>query len=376
MAFLRGTFVTPFGRELDPAEIVVQATDGVLDDAELDAGDLDALVVANAAAEGFTDVGNVSVWTATTAGLAGLPATRVDTGPSSGLAALWTARGLLSEPGVEHVLVLGWEAMTSLPTDRATRVLGGLMADDEKRAGLSLPGLVAILASAYLDRYDLDPGDLAKVPVKAHRLAASNPIAQFQREITVEDVTTSRMIADPLRLLHCAPLTDGAAAAVVSTDGPVRVDAMGHATDALGYTQRRTPPERFAATRHAARQLFGRAEHAPDDVDVVELHDAFSVLEAVNLEDLGLAAPGQGLAHVPDPEADPLAARPVVNPSGGLKARGHPIGATGLAQLAELFDQLTDRAANPVDGARIGLAHSIGGFGNNVHCALLEEAAP
>lgn len=352
--------------------MVSEVVDGALSDASLPADAIDALVVANAAAEGFCGIGNVSVWTTTQAGLSGVPCTRVDTGPSSGLAALWTARGLVGAGYAETVLVVGWEAMTSVPTQEATEILGRLMARDEQVLDLSLPGLVALLASAYLDRYDLTPEDLAPVPVKAHTLASSNPIAQFRTPVTLDDVRSSRLIADPLRLLHCAPLTDGAAAVVVSRRGPVRIEAMGHATDALGITQRRGPVERFQATREAAEGMWSGTSYRAGDVDVAEVHDAFSVLEPVNLEDLGFAENGQGLSLVPAPDEDPLAGDLVVNPSGGLKARGHPVGATGVAQLAELYDQLTGRAANPVDGAELAVAHNIGGFGNNVHCALLE----
>jgi acetyl-CoA acetyltransferase len=148
---------------------------------------------------------------------------------------------------------------------------------------------------------------------------------------------------------------------------------MVHATDLHGLAQRRTPPERFAATRQAARQLWTSVPQ-PAEVDVAEVHDAFTVLEAINLEDLGLAPDGQGAE---DPlEADPATAEPpVVNPGGGLEARGHPVGATGLAQAAACFDQPRERAPNPVPGAGVARAQNIGGFGNNVHVALFEEAS-
>jgi acetyl-CoA acetyltransferase len=369
---ISGAATTRFGRDRAPAELVARATDRVLADAERSPGDVDALVVANAAGEAFTDVGNLGVWTATQAGLAGVPAIRVDTGPSSGLAALATARGWATTPGIDDVLVLGWEAMTGVPTAEATRILAGLMAEDERQAGLSLPGLVAMTTRAYLDRYDRSPDELDPIAVKAHALADANPIAQYGA-VTGGEVAASRTIADPLQLLHCAPLTDGAAAALVSREGEVDVAAMGAATDRLGYTQRRTPPERFAATQRAAGQAFAATDLDREAVDVVELHDAFSPLEAINLEDLGFAPEGHGLDHVADPQ-DPLGTLPAVNPSGGLQARGHPVGATGLAQLAEVFDQLTGRAANPVDDAERALVHSIGGFGNNVHVAILEAA--
>lgn len=370
MVALSGTAVTRFGRELDPAQMVQAATEKALDDAGTDRDEVEALVVANAAAEAFTDVGNVSVWTATQAGLAGTPALRVETGPSSGLAALWTAIALARETD-GPVLALGWEAMTGVPTDEATRTLARLMAPDERASGLSLPRLVALMTSAYLHRYNLDPTAMDALAVKAHRLAASNPIAQFRDPVTAEQVRASRSIAAPLNLMHCAPLSDGAAAVVVDTEGPVEVEATGHATDYLGLTQRRTPPERFQATREAAHAAFEDSRHAPEAVDVATVHDAFSPLEAISLEDLGLAEAGHGFEAVHGPDETDREG-PVVNPGGGLKARGHPIGATGLAQTAEAYDQLVGRAPNQAPDPELALVHNIGGFGNNVHVALLE----
>lgn len=375
MAWLQGGALTRFGTGKDPQVLVSRVAKAALDDAHIDRGDVDALVVANAAAEGFTNIGNVSVWTATQAGLPGVPALRVDTGPSSGLAALWTAHGLLNEPGIEHVLVLGWETMTTVPTSEATRVLSTLMSPHEQALGLSLPGLVGLMASAYLDAYDVDPQRLDDVAVKAHRLASNNPVAQFKDPVRREDVEGSPMIADPLRLFHCAPLTDGAAACVLAEQGPVRIDAMGQATDALGLTQRRSPPERFEATGLAAERAFERSSRTRREVDVVETHDAFTVLELVNVEDLGFAREGEGQSVVLDPPGDPLEGDLVVNPSGGLKARGHPIGATGLAQTVECLHQLTGEAPNQAPGAEVAVAHNIGGFGNNVHVAIFEVDA-
>lgn len=372
MARLRGAATAPFGRHLDPAEGVAHAGEAAIEDAGLTPTAIDALVVANAAAPSFTDIGNVAVWTAEVLGQAGTPALRVDTGPSSSLSALWVAESLIASGSADNVLLVGWEQMTTLPTQETTRILAKLMAPDEQRLDLSLPGLVAMLTSAYLHAHDLAIEDLAHLPVRAHALAANNPIAHFQAPITLADVHASRVIAEPLQLYHCAPISDGAAALVVSHQGPVELMGSGHATDHHSYARRRSPPTGFKATQQAARQAFAQAGIRREAVDVIELHDAFSVLEPVNLEDLGFAEPGRGLDQLPQPDEDPLTGPLVVNPSGGLKARGHPIGATGAAQVCELFDQLTGRAANQADQARIGLAHNIGGFGNNVHCTLLE----
>ncbi len=375
MSAITGAHATRFGHHEDTANMVQEAAQGALNDAGLTREDIDALVVANAAAEHFTPIGNVSVWTATQTGLTGTPTLRIDTGPSSGLASIWAAHALAQQPHIEHVLCLGWETMTTLPTPEATQALARLMAQNEQRHHLTLPGLVGLLASAYLDRYAIDPIVLDHAAVKAHRLAANNPIAQFQDPITIQEAQRSPIIADPLRLYHCAPLTDGAAAITIGSEGPVTIEAMGQATDHLGFTQRRSAPESFLATRKAARRAFERSRHEPRDMDVIELHDAFTILEAVNLEDLGLVPEGEGPMLIPGPDEAPLSPEVAVNPSGGLKARGHPIGATGLAQVIEVVDQIQGKAATQVPQARVGLVHNIGGFGNNVHVALLEASA-
>lgn len=370
MAHLVHAHALSFGQDQDPGEIVPRFADELFETSPVTRAAIDHVVVTNAAAEAFCGIANVATWTATQAALVDTPATRVETGPSSGLAGLVTARALIDAGHAEHVLLLGWEVMTQIPTPEATDVLARYMAEDEQALDLSLPGLVAMLTSAYQARYDVPDETLARIPVKAHDLATSNPIAQFRKRVTVDDVLGSRMIADPLRLYHCAPMTDGVAGLILGDDGPVEVLGMGGATDHLGYARRRGPPERFQATATAADRAFEDAGLGREAIDVAVVHDAFSVLEAVNMEDLGFAAEGEGLEALS--LEDPLVGRPVVNPGGGLKARGHPVGATGVAQLVEAVDQLTGHAANQVDDADLALVHNIGGFGNNVHCAILE----
>ncbi len=360
----------PFGRDQEPADIVSRLADRLFDGSPVSREAIDQVIVTNAGAEGFCGIANVATWTVTQAAMVGTPAIRVETGPSSGLAGLVAARASIDAGHAEHVLLLGWEVMTQVATAEATSLLARYMAPEEQALDLSLPGLVALLTSAYQATYDVSDEELAAIPAKAHRLAVTNPIAQFQRLVTEEEVLGSRMIADPLRLYHCAPMTDGVAGVILGPEGPVTIEGMGSATDHLGYARRRGPPERFQATAIAGDRAFASAGVGRDAIDVAIVHDAFSVLEAVNMEDLGFAAPGKGLATLS--LDDPLSGQPVVNPGGGLKARGHPVGATGVAQLVEAFDQLTGQAANQVDHATRALVHNIGGFGNNVHCAILE----
>jgi acetyl-CoA C-acetyltransferase len=231
--------------------------------------------------------------------------------------------------------------------------------------------------------YDLTRNELSLVPVKAHRNAARNPLAHFQKEITVEKVNKSPIISSPLTLFDCCPTSDGAASVVLASTGKARelgaigdsasIRGIGHATDFLAV-QHRNSLTSLSATVNAARDAFRMAKMRPEDIDVFELHDAFSILEIIAIEDMGLAEQGQGIEVIKSGAAEADGKTPI-NTTGGLKARGHPTGATGVAQIHDIFLQLTNRApkALQVDNANRGMAHNIGGFGNNMVVTVLER---
>ncbi|MBI5619413.1 thiolase domain-containing protein, partial [Candidatus Gottesmanbacteria bacterium] len=218
---------------------------------------------------------------------------------------------------------------------------------------------------------------LAAVAVKNHFHASLNPNAQFHNILTVEQVMKSSRIADPLRLLDCSPISDGAAAIIVTSDKGhvtgkkgIQIMASTVATDTLGLAQRESLTE-LKATREAAQKAYQQARVKPDDIDVAEVHDCFTIAEILAMEDLGFYKKGEAAAAIAAGETLLSAKRrsgqahhPVVNPSGGLKGCGHPVGATGIKQVVELVDQLRGCAGRrQVDGAKIGLAHNVGGSG-------------
>jgi acetyl-CoA C-acetyltransferase len=252
-------------------------------------------------------------------------------------------------------------------------VLGEILSKHERALGVTMPALVAMMTRLYMAETGLTREQLALVPVKAHRNGVRNRKAHFQKEITVADVLASPIVADPLRRYDCAPLSDGAVAVLLTSKSqPVRVAGIGQANDLASYALR-ADLGGLAATRAAAAEALRRAKKTVNDVDVIETHDAFSPLELVNLEDMGFFERGHAIQALEMGELDLKGGLPV-NPSGGLKARGHPLSATGLAQVAEVYLQLAGKAEGRQVDAACGLAHNIGGFGTSVAVTVLDMA--
>lgn len=267
------------------------------------------------------------------------------------------------------VAILGVEKMTDhRPEDVATSLMGA-GTDTERMSGATFPGLYAILARAHMAKYGTTEEDMAGVSVKNHFHASLNPNAQFHSKITVEQVLKSSLIADPLKLLDCSPISDGAAAVIISsktgkkTKSPEIVASV-VATDSLGLSDRQSLTE-LGATRKAAKKAFACAKVTPGDIDIAEVHDCFSIAEILALEDVGFFKKGEAASKIADGELTLGTAKGlVVNTSGGLKACGHPVGATGVKQIVEITRQLTGKAGpRQVNGARLGLAHNVGGSG-------------
>jgi len=271
----------------------------------------------------------------------------------------------------DMVMVGGAEKMTHRATAEATEFLA--MASDypfEQWNGMTFPGLFALMATAHMHRYGTTERQLALVAVKNHRHGALNPKAHMQKEVTVEQALASRVVAWPLKLFDCSLITDGASCVVLTkpelarrfTDAPVHVVGSGQASDSIGLYER----EEFTslkAARLAAKQAYEMAGVKPDEVDVAEVHDCFTIAEIIAYEDLGFCKPGEG-GKLIEKGVTALGGRLPVNTSGGLKSKGHPVGATGTAQAYELFLQLTGQAEKrQVDGAEVGLAHNVGGSG-------------
>jgi acetyl-CoA C-acetyltransferase len=312
-------------------------------------------------------------------GITGVPIVTIENACASGTTALHEAREAILSGRYERVLVLGVEHLT--------RLFSGPIApeptDAEQAAGMLLPALYALAATRYLTDHGLAVEDLAGVVVKNSAHGALNPRAQRQRRVTAEEVLASRPVAEPLTLYQCAGLSDAAAAVVLGSERRSSRDVLLRATalgSGLAWDHTSEHVWGFDLVRETGRAAYEHAGITPDDVDVFEVHDAFSIGELVTLEALGVAGSGEAPAAVASGRLS-LGGRQPVNPSGGLLSRGHPLGATGLAQVAEIAWQLRGEAdARQVEGARIGLVETMGGGsagvdGNGCVVAVLEGGA-
>jgi len=310
-------------------------------------------------------------------GLTGIPIITVENACASGTTAFHEAAKMVELGRFENVLAVGVEKMT----DNFAGAIHPESTDPEGRSGLALPSLYALAATRYQALYGLTDEDLALVSVKNHGHAVHNDRAQHRTPHTVDEVLASRMIADPLTLLQCCPIADGAAAAVLSAPkGTVDEIVVRSSVLKSGglWDYRSEHVWGFELVSATARAAYEAAGIGPTDVDVVECHDAFTIGEIVTTEALGLAHEGEGALLLRTGHTTVGGPQPV-NPSGGLLSRGHPLGATGLAQVAEIVWQLRgDAGARQVDDARIGLVETMGGGvagidGNACVVALLER---
>ena len=320
---------------------------------------------------GGWQIGNASAVLAEECGIVGVPTTRVENACASGGFALRAAVRSLESGATDLTLVVGLEKMTDLASARRRYWLG-VSGDTEweRLAGLTFAGVYGLIASRYLAEHRLGPEVLAEVAVKNHANGALNPKAHFQKQVTREEVLRAARVADPLGLYDCCPVSDGAAALLLVrpdlahryTDTPVYVDGVGAGSDHLAV-QERGELTRFAATRRAAEEAFRSAGCDRSEVSLLEVHDCFTIAELLALEDLGFAGPGEAAAQTMEGVTKRDGRLPV-NPDGGLKAKGHPIGATGVSQAYEVFLQLRGTAGpRQVPQATRALTHNVGGAG-------------
>jgi acetyl-CoA C-acetyltransferase len=381
--YVAGVGMTQFGvLEESLADLAVAAVSEATGEASVGEGQIDNLFVGCQNPDEFTQRGHLSTLLADRLGLVPAGATRLETGPSSGASAFEAAFNAVGSGYAEVALVIGVEKMSEVDRGQASRILAKMMSyENETRYGATPTALAAMIAHRYMHDFGLTRDELSLIPVKAHKNGSKNPLAHFRKEITVEQVRESRIVADPLTLYDCCPTSDGAAAVVVASDeyvkstgigdDAIRILGVGHATDYLAV-QHRLSLTSMSATVEAARKAYAMAAIGPSDVDVCEVHDAFSILELVNMEDLGFAPPGTSIDLVKSGSTEVSGEMPV-NPSGGIKARGHPTGATGVAQIRDVVLQLRGVAPSGLQTSspEVGLTHNIGGFGNNMVVTIL-----
>jgi acetyl-CoA acetyltransferase len=274
-----------------------------------------------------------------------------------------------------NTLLIACEKMTHVPAGTAAGLLAPrVSATVEQQHGATLPAMAALATQSYMRGYGVPYHAFHHVARKNHDHAALNPRAHFRKRVSIETVAASPLVADPLRRHHCAPMSDGAAACILGHgDGPLRISGWGRGLDTPLFHER-SDLGRFPAAARAARAAFDMAGRGPDAIDVVEIHDAFSPFELINLEEMGFYSPGTawraleaGQLHVGGALA--------VNPSGGMKARGHPIGVCGISSVFEMLEQLTGRAGDRQHpGAHRGLVQSAGGVSRDTYAFVMETA--
>ncbi|MHB8838749.1 MAG: thiolase domain-containing protein [Gemmatimonadaceae bacterium] len=364
-----GVGMTRFGElwETSLRDLFVQAASAALQSARAD--HLDAVFIGNMSAGQFVGQEHIGPLLVDHLGMAGVVAGRVESACASGGLALRTAFVEVASGMSDLVMAAGVEKMTDGAD--ATDVLA-TASDQELEAyhGITFPGLYAMIARAHMETHGTTAEDLSWVSVKNHRHGALNPRAQFPAEVTLEEVMQSSMVADPLRLLHCSPVSDGAAAVVLCpldeakryTDRPVRIRASAMATGAMALADRKDIAF-LDAVQLSAQRAYTMAGLTPADMQLAEVHDCFAIAEICCIEALGLVELGKGRTAARTGETA-LGGRIPVNTSGGLKSKGHPVGATGIAQAIEICEQLRGEAgARQVKGARVGLAQNMGGSG-------------
>ncbi|MDZ5810317.1 thiolase family protein [Halorubrum sp. AD140] len=376
-----GASMTRFGqRDAWVRELLAEAGAAALDDAGIDGDDLDHLYVSNMASGEFE--GQTGVPNALAHDLAAQPAytARIDQTSSSGGAGVYAAWQSVASGASDLTMLVGGEKMTHRTTAEATDVIASLTHPVEYKHGVTLPSFAGLTARLYLDTYDAPRESLGKVAVKNHRNGVDNPHAQFQKEVDLDTVLESPVVADPLRLYDFCPITDGSAALVfcpesvaeeyVPADEYAVVSGIGGATD-THVVHERADPTTLGGVVDSTEIAYEMAGIGPDDVDVAELHDMFTILEFLQSEDLGFFEKGEGWRAVEEGVTDRDGDLPI-NTSGGLKSKGHPLGASGVAQVYEIVQQVTGNAGPRQVEADTGLACNVGGFGNCVTTAVLE----
>jgi acetyl-CoA C-acetyltransferase len=379
-----GAGKTPFGAfaDQDLRTLAVAAGEKALANARLGPEAIEAFYLGNFAGPQFTNQNHIAPYISTALGMTGIPSTRFEAACASSGAAFFQAFLGVASGIYDVVMIAGVEKMTSQPTARVTEILAG--AGDcatEVMAGSTFPSLFAMIARRHMHDFGTTREHLSSVAVKNHENGALNPDAQMRKVITLEQAMNARPIAEPLNLYDCSLISDGAAAVVLCaaerarefSDRPVKVLGVAQASDFLALDQK---PDitTFAAVRGAAKKVYEMAGLGPKDIQFAELHDCFTIAEIVAMEDLGFVERGRGGFFSAEGGTRRDGPMPV-NASGGLKSKGHPVGATGVAQICDLVQQIRCEAGpRQVKRHSVGLAQNLGGSGATCVVTILGDS--
>jgi acetyl-CoA C-acetyltransferase len=361
-----------FGKRTDATirELAHEAVTPALEDAGNCANEIDAVVVGVASDEFAAQASSGAVIN-DYVGMAGKPVFRVEAACATGSAAVRTGWALIRSGLANVVLVIGAETMTQVSSARATELMA--RAGDtrwEYPFGTTFPSYYALMATAHMHEYGTTREQLSMVSVKNHKYGALNPHAHLQREISLEEAMKSAMVCHPLNLYDCCPISDGAAAVVMANeekarklnDTPVWITALGAASGEMMISERPDLTS-IAASRLAAEQAYKMARVTPADIDLALVHDCFTIAEIIAYEDLGFCKKGEGGKLIQEGQTY-IGGKIPVNVDGGLKSKGHPLGATGVSMTAEITRQLRGEAGpRQVGNVEIGLSHNVGETG-------------
>ena len=374
---ISGVGSTKFGKH-DGVTAIDLATDASLQaivESELDMNKIGAIYLGNFVSGFLTGQEVLAGLLADKLGISGVPATKVEGACASGGIAFKHACMAVLSGQCEAALAVGVEKMTHAKTSKVTQALNcALDHEADAASGLTYPGLFALVWQAHASLYGTSRKDVSEVIKKNRSNGLKNPLASMGKIVTAEDIEASPMIADPLRLYDCCPISDGSAAVVVTRAdlaqnnkiAPTKIKASIQVSGRAKLAAH-TNLCGFETTENAAKQAFENAGVKPADIDVVELHDCFSIAEIVDSEDMGFMSKGHGGGWVSEGRTQINGDLPI-NPSGGLEAKGHPVGATGLGQIYEVVHQLRGTHPNQVKNARLGMTHNLGGTG--VSCTV------
>jgi acetyl-CoA C-acetyltransferase len=376
-----GTGKTPFGAfpDRDLRSLAVEAGQKCLKDGHLVPAEVDAFYLGNFAGPAFTGQNHLAPYISTALGMEGIPSTRIEAACASSGSAFFHAWSAVAAGIYDVVMVLGVEKMTSRPTAQVSEILGS--AGDcagEIRAGNTFASLFAMIARRHMHQFGTTREHLAAVAVKNHANGALNPDAHMRKAITLEQAMAGKPVAEPLNLYDCSLISDGAAAVLlVPADRaadfggkPVRVLGIAQASDFVAL-ERKEDITTFPAVRRAAKKAYEMAGVGPRGIRFAELHDCFTIAEIVALEDLGFVERGQGGPYTAEGRTALKGEKPI-NPSGGLKSKGHPVGATGAAQICDIVQQIRCEAGDrQVSNADLGLAENLGGSGATCVVSIL-----
>ncbi|GAA0680657.1 thiolase family protein [Natronoarchaeum mannanilyticum] len=376
-----GASMTKFGqRDVWIRELLSQAAEECLDDADVAPDEIEHLYVSNMASGEFEGQGGVPNLLAHDIGAIPAYTERIDQTSSSGGAGVYAAWRSIASGASDMTLLVGGEKMTHKTTAEATDIIASITHPAEYKHGLTLPSFAGMTARRYLHKYDAPRESLAKVAVKNHKNGVDNPNAQFQKEIDVETALDSPIVADPLRLYDFCPITDGSAALLFVPESVAEeyadeyavISGIGGATD-THVVHERDDPTVMNGVVDSGEEAYEMAGLGPEDIEVAELHDMFTILEFLQMEGLGFAEQGEAWKEMDRGTTERDGELPI-NTSGGLKSKGHPLGASGVAQAVEIYEQMVGEAGPRQVDADVGLTCNVGGFGNCVITAIMEAA--